>query len=262
MTPLFTGKERDAETGLNYFGARYMSAAYGRFTSPDPIFITRQRIGDPQQWNSFNYARNNPFLFVDPDGRDIRITVTNVPVGKSYVNRFTQREIQASRGALQQVRETVPTYRIVVTNDSGSSFASQATRDTNRAGDIAQTRGSYGPNQEAPPGAYSGAVRTDGAKGFRIELSDVDKPGTGTVTGPAGERGNIQIHIGAGCSEGCMLLPGGAAARDSFQTAFESVQDEDRRNGNGTAVKVIVIDRNPQPIPSILPSRLEERTQP
>ncbi len=31
----FTGKERDAETGLDYFGARYMSAAQGRFTSPD-----------------------------------------------------------------------------------------------------------------------------------------------------------------------------------------------------------------------------------
>jgi RHS repeat-associated protein len=32
----FTGKERDAETGLDYFGARYFSSAQGRFTSPDP----------------------------------------------------------------------------------------------------------------------------------------------------------------------------------------------------------------------------------
>jgi RHS repeat-associated protein len=32
----FTGKERDTETGLDYFGARYMSSAQGRFTSPDP----------------------------------------------------------------------------------------------------------------------------------------------------------------------------------------------------------------------------------
>ena len=31
----FTGKERDAETGLDYFGARYMSSAQGRFASPD-----------------------------------------------------------------------------------------------------------------------------------------------------------------------------------------------------------------------------------
>jgi RHS repeat-associated protein len=31
----FTGKERDAETGLDYFGARYMSSAQGRWTTPD-----------------------------------------------------------------------------------------------------------------------------------------------------------------------------------------------------------------------------------
>jgi len=31
----FTGKERDTETGLDYFGARYLSSAQGRFTSPD-----------------------------------------------------------------------------------------------------------------------------------------------------------------------------------------------------------------------------------
>jgi len=36
LTQKFTGKERDAETGLDYFGARYMSSAQGRFTSPDP----------------------------------------------------------------------------------------------------------------------------------------------------------------------------------------------------------------------------------
>ena len=42
----FTGKERDTETvsstteGLDYFGARYMSSAQGRFTSPDPFTVT------------------------------------------------------------------------------------------------------------------------------------------------------------------------------------------------------------------------------
>ncbi|WP_162179815.1 RHS repeat-associated core domain-containing protein [Bryobacter aggregatus] len=44
----FTGKERDGETGLDYFGARYMSAAQGRFTSPDPMIIMDQKFVDPQ----------------------------------------------------------------------------------------------------------------------------------------------------------------------------------------------------------------------
>ena len=36
LASLFTGKERDAESGLDFFGARYVSGAQGRFTSPDP----------------------------------------------------------------------------------------------------------------------------------------------------------------------------------------------------------------------------------
>ncbi|MCL4797460.1 MAG: RHS repeat-associated core domain-containing protein [Bryobacteraceae bacterium] len=68
LKPGFTGKERDAETGLDYFGARYMSAAQGRFTSADAPFAD-QIPADPQSWNLFAYARNNPLRYVDRDGR-------------------------------------------------------------------------------------------------------------------------------------------------------------------------------------------------
>jgi RHS repeat-associated protein len=64
----FTGKERDAESGLDFFGARYMSSAQGRFTSPDPIHIMPQKLLDPQQWNMYSYVRNNPLRLVDPTG--------------------------------------------------------------------------------------------------------------------------------------------------------------------------------------------------
>ena len=74
----FTGKERDAETGLDYFGARYMSSAQGRFTSPDPKMFPHD-ITDPQSWNKYGYTRNNPLRYIDPDGEDwiesIRATV-------------------------------------------------------------------------------------------------------------------------------------------------------------------------------------------
>jgi RHS repeat-associated protein len=64
----FTGKERDAETGLDYFGARYLSSAQGRFTSVDPIQYSRARVLDPQQWNMYAYARGNPVGLTDPTG--------------------------------------------------------------------------------------------------------------------------------------------------------------------------------------------------
>jgi RHS repeat-associated protein len=64
-----TGKERDAESGLDYFGARYFSGAQGRFTSADAPFAD-QHAEDPQSWNLYGYVRNNPLKNTDPNGTD------------------------------------------------------------------------------------------------------------------------------------------------------------------------------------------------
>src|SRR6266516_2100954 len=64
----FTGKERDAESGLDNFKARYFGSSMGRFSSPDPLMILRQKLTDPQQWNMYAYVRNNPVGFIDPTG--------------------------------------------------------------------------------------------------------------------------------------------------------------------------------------------------
>jgi RHS repeat-associated protein len=63
-----SGKERDAETGLDYFGARYYSGAMGRWTSPDEPFAD-QHPEDPQSWNLYAYVRNNPLSHFDTTGR-------------------------------------------------------------------------------------------------------------------------------------------------------------------------------------------------
>ena len=42
----FTGKERDSESGNDYFGARYYASSMGRMLSPDPVFISADRIAD------------------------------------------------------------------------------------------------------------------------------------------------------------------------------------------------------------------------
>jgi RHS repeat-associated protein len=76
----FTGKERDAESGLDNLGARYYASASGRFSATDPKIISRQRMYDPQQWNMYAYARNNPLVYLDPDGREVRTSLR----GKEY----------------------------------------------------------------------------------------------------------------------------------------------------------------------------------
>ena len=67
MNQLFTGKERDAETGLDYFQTRYFSSAQGRYTSPDPLMASA-RPSNPQTWNRYAYGLNNPLRYIDPDG--------------------------------------------------------------------------------------------------------------------------------------------------------------------------------------------------
>jgi RHS repeat-associated protein len=69
---MFTGKERDAESGSDYFGARYYASNMGRFMSPDwadkPEAVPYSSLSDPQSLNLYAYARNNPIVQVDPDG--------------------------------------------------------------------------------------------------------------------------------------------------------------------------------------------------
>jgi RHS repeat-associated protein len=62
----FTGKERDSETGLDDFGARYFASNMGRFMTPDSGL--GQRPLDPQSWNLYAYVRNNPLNSIDPTG--------------------------------------------------------------------------------------------------------------------------------------------------------------------------------------------------
>jgi len=80
LSERFTGKERDGETGLDYFGARYFSANAGRFMSADAPFAD-QHAADPQSWNLYSYVRNNPLRYTDPTGRCLRPNETLASCG-------------------------------------------------------------------------------------------------------------------------------------------------------------------------------------
>ncbi|UCG58986.1 MAG: RHS repeat-associated core domain-containing protein, partial [Phycisphaerales bacterium] len=72
---LFTQKERDRESGLNYFGARHMSGVLGRFLCPDPRYVEGNEHADaiaaaPQMLNLYAYAGNSPVQYTDPTGLD------------------------------------------------------------------------------------------------------------------------------------------------------------------------------------------------
>jgi RHS repeat-associated protein len=75
----FTGKERDSETGLDNFGARYDASSLGRFMTPDP-FYKDAHPSDPQSWNEYAYVRNQPLRLVDPTGNQATGSATTCGV--------------------------------------------------------------------------------------------------------------------------------------------------------------------------------------
>jgi RHS repeat-associated protein len=65
---IFAGKERDTESGNDYFKYRYYASSMGRWLSPDPSGLRHVNLADPQELNLYNYVGNNPLTRKDLDG--------------------------------------------------------------------------------------------------------------------------------------------------------------------------------------------------
>jgi RHS repeat-associated protein len=68
----FMGKERDGESNLDDFGARYYSSSLGRSMTPDwsdrATAVRYAAFGDPQSLNLYGFVKNDPVSRVDADG--------------------------------------------------------------------------------------------------------------------------------------------------------------------------------------------------
>jgi RHS repeat-associated protein len=67
-TPKFSGKERDEESQLDYFGARYYDREQYRFISVDPVISRFWASYDLRRWNLYAYCGDNPVVYVDLNG--------------------------------------------------------------------------------------------------------------------------------------------------------------------------------------------------
>ncbi len=130
----FTGKERDSESGLDYYLARYHGSSLGRFTSPDP----EQASGflypdDPQSWNGYAYARNNPLKMVDSAG----FAYCAAPGGSGGVTPATDQQACEGNGGKWVLESGDPQ---TVQNESGDT-ATVPTQSTtvNVNGDTGET---------------------------------------------------------------------------------------------------------------------------
>jgi RHS repeat-associated protein len=106
----FTGKERDSESGNDYFGARYYGSSTGRFLSPDSqdpsdalpfVGIDPMPYGDtsnPQSLNLYSYVYNNPLSRTDSDGHDVNVCTTGSN-GQQQCTEMTNDQYKAAQQA-------------------------------------------------------------------------------------------------------------------------------------------------------------------
>ena len=114
----FSGKERDNETGLYYFGARYYAAWLGRWTSSDPA-------GFASGANLFRYCGNNPIGLKDPVG----LQETPAPDHVSY--EVSDQAFEANNQVFENGQPSVDDFR-KIHSDIGSSFDSRVNAENAR----------------------------------------------------------------------------------------------------------------------------------
>ena len=122
---LFTGQEHDFETGQDHFNARQLAAGYGRFTTPDPVGALPAVFGNPQRYNGYSYAANNPLRFVDPTGLYIKFPSAFPPGGSgTKSDPFTDSTtVVGTAGEM----ETVPLWPVAGLFDGGGAMVADPT---------------------------------------------------------------------------------------------------------------------------------------
>lgn len=124
-TPLFfTGKERDSESGNDYFGARYYASSMGRWLSPDydgdddgpPEPVPYADFSDPQSLNLYSYVENSPLSAFDSDGHDC-VNTSNAANGSILVQ--TTSDSSACLSGFTYVNGTVDPNSVTYNGETG-----------------------------------------------------------------------------------------------------------------------------------------------
>jgi RHS repeat-associated protein len=182
----FTGKERDAESGLDMFGARYYGSRLGRFMTPDwaakPTAVPYAMFGDPQSLNLYAYVRNNPLAKADADGHcgeDLCIVEGGAaiyiggaalfagtaaylatPSGQRSLSTFTSAASQSISDSIHAIGNFFhPNHSGQVSSSPPPSVPTQNVQQGTPASTSQQGAVSNGPinSQTLEPGPYAGA---------------------------------------------------------------------------------------------------------
>jgi RHS repeat-associated protein len=140
----FTGKELDEETGLTYFGARFLDPRLGSFNSGEPLLVGSPEKGkdDPRFLSVYSYAHQNPQRFADPDGKDVIILVGQPGDQKWRDNRIVKEGFPAAAKLLAaELKSKGITAHIVDLGTFGGDRPSATGALAQKAGSIKKVEG-------------------------------------------------------------------------------------------------------------------------
>jgi RHS repeat-associated protein len=212
----FTGKERDSESGLDYFESRYYGSSMGRFMSPDTF---GGHLEDPQTLNHYSYVGNNPLSRTDPDGHD-----------------FYQQCGTSDHSGCTQVQTDPKNSKSTQWVQAGADGkATIITSDSIRAGQNTATMTQNGLQVNGAQGIYfdNAASHTTDANGNDVNHNTLDVAGSGQLAG-------FNFHVDGNCGGTCMSAgewsaPGmtSAQARSALNANSFTIPFEDARAGFG-----------------------------
>ena len=125
----YTGKERDAESGNDYFGARYYASSMGRMMSPDPSGLIYADPTNPQSFNLYAYVQNNPLVNVDPTGLDCIHINNDTGVYEGFERGDCDNSTEEKANSGQYIDGTVNTITTTTGDTSGVVTGYSGTKD-------------------------------------------------------------------------------------------------------------------------------------
>ena len=201
----FTGKRRDPESQLDYFGARYFANLTGRFETPDAPFADQNSF-NPQSWNLYSYVQNNPVTAADRDGRKVEVCTSDVGGSGGQACGWV------SDDDYRKAREADAKQGIIA--PGGNHPDGDITCGGQVCGNVRWESGNHLPDREA---MYSGEVLPRGeldvaGAGFGRLLKPVIGAVFGRFAGGAGGTATGEMIVG----------PFGTISRAALQAAADS----------------------------------------